>query len=126
MTQQRTVILEALRAVKSHPTADELFGMVRKKLPNISLGTVYRNLETLSSKGIIRKLDSGGLPMRYDGMVEEHSHIRCERCGKLADLTLDPGIALRDEAARLTDYTVTGCSLEFRGFCSECSKREGN
>ena len=126
MTTQRKIILEELRAVKSHPTADELFGIVKKKLPNISLGTVYRNLETLSAKGIIRKLDSGGLPMRFDGRVEEHCHVRCERCGKLGDLALEPDVRLCETVGRLSGYSITGYTLIFCGICRECSDSGGN
>ena len=60
MTQQRQVILEELRLCRSHPTADELYSRVRRRLPRISLGTVYRNLETLAERGLIRKMEVGG------------------------------------------------------------------
>ena len=126
MTIHLKIILDEPRAVKSHPTADELFGIVKKKLPNISLGTVYRNLETLSAKGIIRKLDSGGLPMRCDGRVEEHCHVRCERCGKLGDLALEPDERMRETAGRLSGYSITGYTLVFRSICRACSDSGGN
>ncbi|MCJ7604005.1 MAG: transcriptional repressor, partial [Desulfobulbaceae bacterium] len=67
MTKQRQVILEELRKVKTHPTADDMYQMLRKKMPKISLGTVYRNLEILSESGIIQKLDVGGTQKRFDG-----------------------------------------------------------
>jgi len=77
ITRQRRVILEELQRTKSHPTADELYRKVRRRLPRISLGTVYRNLELLSRSGLIRKLEIGGGKMRFDGIVEPHYHIHC-------------------------------------------------
>jgi Fur family ferric uptake transcriptional regulator len=60
LTSQRQVILEELKKVKSHPTANEVYDMVRKRLPRIGLGTVYRNLDLLAERGIIKKLEVGG------------------------------------------------------------------
>ena len=86
MTNQRRVILQELRNVHSHPTADDIYIMVRKTLPRISLGTVYRNLEILSEMGLIKKLVGCGRQRRFDGDIENHYHIRCVKCGKIDDL----------------------------------------
>ena len=83
MTRQREVILEELRKVNTHPSADEVYEMVRKRLPRISLGTVYRNLEILSESGDIQKLEPGCTLKRFDGNPSEHSHIRCIRCDRI-------------------------------------------
>ena len=72
MTDQRRVILEELRATKSHPTADELYRDVRRRLPKISLGTVYRNLDILNKAGMINKLDFGSGQSRYDADLSNH------------------------------------------------------
>ena len=88
MTKQRQVILEELRKVKTHPTADDMYQMLRKKMPKISLGTVYRNLEILSESGIIQKLDVGGTQKRFDGDISIHSHVRCVDCGRVGDIDL--------------------------------------
>ncbi len=85
MTTQRSILLDELRRVDSHPSADELYAMVRRRLPRISLGTVYRNLEILSGLGAIRRIDSGGGLKRFDGNPEEHYHIRCVACDRLVD-----------------------------------------
>ncbi|MDR2745258.1 MAG: transcriptional repressor, partial [Desulfovibrio sp.] len=76
MTRQRSVILEELRKVDTHPTADELYTIVRVRLPHISLGTVYRNLEYLVAAGEIARLESAGTSMRFDGDVSGHQHVR--------------------------------------------------
>ena len=86
-TQQRRIILEELQGVRSHPTAVDLYELVRHRLPKISLGTVYRNLELLSRQGTIRKLDFGGEEARFDGDLMRHEHVRCVRCGRMEIFT---------------------------------------
>ena len=85
MTQQRKVILEELKKTNSHPGADEIYERVRKRLPQISLGTVYRNLEILSELGEIQNLELGGGLKRFDSNPKKHYHIRCIRCGRVDD-----------------------------------------
>ena len=86
MTRQRMVILEELRKVKTHPTADELYAMVRTRMPRISLGTVYRNLDFLTESKEILKLESAGSIRRFDGDTRPHQHVRCQICGKIGDV----------------------------------------
>jgi Fur family ferric uptake transcriptional regulator len=116
------VILEELRKVNTHPSADEIYAMVRKRLPRISLGTIYRNLEILSGSGEIQKLDSGSSLKRYDGRADCHYHIRCERCDRLADIFFHPGVDLVARVRELTDYSVVGHQLEFVGVCPDCRR----
>ncbi len=120
MTKQRKVILEELRSVTSHPTADEMYEMVRARLPNISLGTVYRNLEVLSEEGIVQKIDIGGTKKRFDGNAHNHYHLRCLQCGKVDDLHLPLIRSIEKKAASLSGYLVTNHSLEVSGLCPEC------
>jgi Fur family transcriptional regulator, ferric uptake regulator len=123
MTEQRRVILEELRKVVSHPTADEVYALVRKRLPNISLGTVYRNLETLSSAGIIQKLETAGSQMRFDAVVENHYHVRCVKCGRVDDVPV-PRIEAIEQAARgVEGYRVLSYRLEFMGLCPSCREK---
>ena len=84
-TRQRQVILEELQKVTSHPTAAELYEMARRRLPRISLGTVYRNLELLVRAGIIQKLQVSATEARFDGDPDRHCHVRCVRCGRVDD-----------------------------------------
>lgn len=125
MTKQRQVILEELRAVTSHPTADDMYDMVRRRLPNVSLGTVYRNLEILAESGVVQKIDIGGTKKRFDGNVANHYHLRCIICGRVDDVHLDPGVDLEAQAAVLTDYTILRHRLEFIGLCPRCEQKEG-
>ncbi len=123
MTNQRQVILEEIRKVNTHPTADEVYEMVRKRLPRISLGTVYRNLEILSTRGAIKKIGPISSQMRFDGITKKHYHIRCIYCGKLEDAPIDPMDNLENAIREKSDYSIIGHRLEFIGICPECSKK---
>ena len=119
-TRQRQVILEEIRKVHTHPTAAELYEMVRHRLPRVSLGTVYRNLELLSEWGVIQKLEWAGTQKRFDGNPEEHCHMRCLGCGRVEDLPLQLTPILESEIRRATDYQLIGHRLEFTGLCPQC------
>jgi len=123
MTVQRRVILETLVASKLHPTADELYELVRRRLPRISLGTVYRNLEDLHQAGLIRKLEFAGCRKRFDKTVNEHYHIRCERCGRIEDIARTASEGLMKKLSPKTDFLITGHRLEFTGICPTCRKK---
>ena len=120
--RQRTVILAALRETTSHPTADEIYAVVRAQMPRMSLGTVYRNLETLTEMGEAQKLEFAGLQRRYDGCTSNHMHVRCDDCGCVADVE---GAALPDlgrvvPSAAQTAFKVTGLRMELTGICPNC------
>ena len=120
MTEQRQVILEELKKTTSHPTADELFQMVRRRMPRISLGTVYRNLEVLSENGIIQKLEWAGNQKRYDGNFNNHYHIRCAQCNRVEDVMVEPLSVIEEKFREATDYEIMGHRLEVIGLCSKC------
>lgn len=125
MTKQRKVILDELRKVTIHPTADQIYEAVRKRMPGISLGTVYRNLDLLSRTGTIRRIDQSGSPMRYDGDLTTHSHICCMKCGRIddiRDLPLEKGF--REEEIKETGYKLIKMKIELAGLCPECQKPE--
>lgn len=122
LTPQRKVILEELQKTRTHPTADEVYAMVRKRLPHVSLGTIYRNLDFLHARGLIRKLDKTGPQMRFDAYVDPHLHLSCVECGKIADLPADTAsVALH--LPEESPYEVQGHWIEFFGLCPECKKR---
>ncbi len=126
ITRQRQVILETLRNVRTHPTADELYEIVRKKLPHISLGTVYRNLDTLERCGMALRLDRVGNQARFDGDTSQHCHIRCKQCGRVDDIFETHAEVHADAVVRETGYQVTGFSLEFEGKCPTCKEIQDN
>lgn len=123
-TKQRRVILEELRRTKSHPTADELYEIVRRRLPNISLGTVYRNLEFLSELGLVRRLELSGTRMHFDGTTENHYHVRCMRCGRVDDVPVTPHGLIEEIAGQLINYTIISHKLEFVGICPRCQEQQ--
>jgi len=124
MTNQRQVILEEIQRVNTHPTADEVYKMVRRRLPRISLGTVYRNLEILSACGLIQKIGPISSQMRFDGITVNHYHIRCIYCGSVEDAPIDPTENLENAIREKSDYHIIGHKLEFTGICAECRKKE--
>ncbi|MBZ2170531.1 Fur family transcriptional regulator [Nitratidesulfovibrio sp. SRB-5] len=122
MTKQRMVILEELRNVHSHPTADEVYGMVRQRLPRISLGTVYRNLDLLAESGDILKLESAGAQKRFDGNVTPHQHVRCTQCGRVGDV-MEP-VRLPDiSGAGAPGFIILSGRIEFEGVCEACASK---
>ncbi len=122
MTHQREVILSELGKSRSHPTADELYERVKKKLPRISLATVYRNLEILSEAGLIRKLEVSGRQKRFDWDTRQHDHIYCVHCHRVDNIDLENKKQLNLPTRESKGYEVTGCRIEFFGLCPRCKK----
>ena len=123
LTTQRQIILEELAKVKTHPTASELYDMVRKRLPRIGLGTVYRNLELMADSGMILKIEVGGTQKRFDATTENHYHIRCAQSGRVDDIDVPVFNDLVTRAAAATSYHIFGHHVEFTGICNECQRQ---
>ena len=120
LTSQRQVILEELKKVKSHPTANEVYDIVRKRLPRIGLGTVYRNLDLLAKKGIIKKLEVGGEQKRFDGDISPHYHFRCVECNRVEDIFIERHKELEKNAALYCNYKILDHHVQFSGYCNKC------
>jgi len=125
MTPARRAILEALEATHCHPTADELHDSLRKSLPRVSLGTVYRNLEVMSRHRLIRTVEGAGGQRRYDAVLAPHHHIRCVRCGRVDDVEPADLSWLEGKLKEESGYDVLGHVLVFEGICPACSAAEG-
>ncbi|MBE3584345.1 MAG: transcriptional repressor [Limnochordaceae bacterium] len=124
-TRQRRVILDVLRSTDTHPTADWIYQRVRERVPNVSLGTVYRNLRTLAQSGEVLELNYGSTFSRFDGRATPHYHFVCERCHRVLDvLELPVQSELEREVERRTGFRVHGHRLEFYGICRECRQAE--
>ncbi|MCL2458128.1 MAG: transcriptional repressor [Desulfobulbus sp.] len=123
LTTQRQIILEELSKVTTHPTASELYDMVRKRLPRIGLGTVYRNLELMAEHGMIHKIEVGGTQKRFDAITDSHYHIRCSTCGKVDDINVPVTNELVAQATDSSSYHILGHQVEFTGICGNCQKQ---
>ncbi|MFC1551362.1 transcriptional repressor [Candidatus Latescibacterota bacterium] len=121
MTRQREIILQELRKVTTHPSADVIYLMVRKVLPKISIGTVYRNLELLFQKGYVAKIEISGNQMRFDGNPQKHHHISCVECSRIDDVGKDVVKRIEFDSDRICDFNVIGHTLHFKGICKQCS-----
>lgn len=118
-SRQREAILEIVSASHSHPTAAQVYAAVKEKIPNISLGTVYRNLAQLSQNGDILMLNVGEGCERYDGNVKAHLHLHCKVCGNIFDIPLDENNELNALALKegfKCESTI--CIIE--GICKDC------
>jgi Fe2+ or Zn2+ uptake regulation protein len=122
-TKQREAILNVLRRTDSHPTADWIYDEVRKMIPNISKGTVYRNLKLLVQAGEISELNISGTVSRYEGKLKNHYHFRCEKCGRVFDLAEPIHNELDEKIAKQTGFKVSYHQLEFRGLCKNCQRQ---
>lgn len=124
-TAQREAILSELRASRNHPTAEELYTVLRSRMPQLSLGTVYRNLEQMSQAGVIRKLETAGKRKRFDGDLSLHHHLRCIECGAVEDIV---PAALREVdvalARLLPQLECVGYNLELNGRCRCCREKD--
>ena len=119
-SRQRQVILEELQKLTTHPTAAGLYQIVRQRLPKISLGTVYRNLDLLTRTGIIQKLEFGGEEARFDGNSIPHHHVRCVKCGRVDDIHGPPLDLMGGRTDDFNGYCVLGHRIEFFGVCPQC------
>lgn len=119
-SKQRDAILEYLHSTVSHPTADTVYEKVREKIPNISLGTVYRNLNMLADAGEILRLSCGGTSDRYDGCAKPHYHFLCRSCGNVSDLEMAGLEHINVIAGANFAGTVEGHFAYFYGRCPAC------
>ena len=123
-SRQRECIIEFLKSTEVHPTANMIYDNVREAIPNISLGTVYRNLSELTKNGKIIKIESGDGAERYDMRIIPHSHFVCKNCGEVSDLFLDCDKELDEIAANASGAEVASHNLVFSGVCQKCISKK--
>ena len=124
MTRQRREIMRAVEKSRCHLTADEVYKIVRRRMPRISLGTVYRNLDALAELGLLKKVEFCSCQRRYETNDEPHFHLICEKCGCVSDLPADGLDNLEEMVGTENGYTINGYKLEFYGLCPECGESE--
>ena len=119
-TEQRRVLLDVVRSLKTHPTADEIYVLVKQRLPRISLAAVYRNLERMAEQGLIRKVVVDDGPMRFDGTLETHDHVRCTACGRIEDVGPTVTRGKYRKVSEETGYEILGHQVVYYGLCPRC------
>jgi Fur family peroxide stress response transcriptional regulator len=123
LTIQRRAVFEELSERRDHPTADQVYDAVRRRLPGLSRTTVYRVLETLVDAGVARKVHHAGTAVRFDPVTGRHHHLVCDSCGCLVDLddAQVPPLALPRTAR--SGFRIREYSISFTGLCSSCTRK---
>lgn len=121
ITRQKRAILEELKKVKTHPTAKIIFKMVKRRMPSVSFGTVYRNLNLLKNECKILELASGKRSSHYDGDTRDHCHFFCTACKKIYDLDSPTLNDLDKTVSERSGFLVSYHRIDFYGYCKKCN-----
>ena len=124
MTRQRQTVLDVLRRTNPPQDATWVYQEVRKVIPNISPGTVYRTLNLLRRAGVVAGVKVEGSTGYYDTSADLHYHVTCTACGRTVEGKADAGEALKAQVASATGFVITGHHLGFCGLCSDCAQRQ--
>lgn len=121
-SKQREEILNMVQSSFNHPDAKEVYDLVKKKIPNISLGTVYRNLNSLVLDGKIKRIQVKNGNDRFDKTLYEHNHVICKNCGRVCDVSLTINEEKIKEVEEKTGFKITDCNFNINGICKDCMK----
>ena len=121
-SKQREIILNYVKSVKTHPTAEIIYEKVREKDKKISLGTVYRNLEQLHKNGDIKRLKMANEKDRFDGNVLHHYHGICTKCSKIVDVFVDYYDDIDKYVNKKANLEVLSHDIIFNVICPKCKK----
>lgn len=119
-SKQRERILELLRQTDAHPTANWLYDQLKQEFPNLSMGTVYRNLNILHEQGLVEKIAFGSTFDRFEATMHPHYHFICDECGAIIDLDVSIDSCLDGIVSHMTGLTPTRHRIEFFGKCDRC------
>ena len=119
-SKQRQIIYDMIKSNPVHPTADYIYNSLKKDYPDLSLGTVYRNLNVLTESGLIIKITSSCNSEHYDGNTEKHYHLMCEECNHIFDVNIGYLNDIEQEAQKECSHLIKHHSLVFTGVCAEC------
>ena len=120
--RKRNAILHYLQATKAHPSAETVYAELKQQIPDLSMGTVYRNLNLFRQQGLASVVATVQGVERFDANTEPHVHFICADCGTVTDLMeMEIPQAFSDRAAQLSGGKIDGCSLSFTGTCSHCT-----
>lgn len=119
-SKQRDAIISYLMPRKDHPTAEQIYNDIQEYIPNISLGTVYRNLSLLVDLGIIQKISCGDSSEHFDGNPKPHNHFICKKCNCVLDLEMENLDFINVLAGSNFDGVIEGHNIYFYGKCKNC------
>jgi Fur family peroxide stress response transcriptional regulator len=122
-SQQRERILEILKETKVHPTADWVYKKLKEEIPDLSLGTVYRNLKVLAEQGHIQKLPLGSTFDRFDAKIAPHYHLVCEKCGLIEDFEMPQYSDINQKAEKISTFKISRHRIDFFGLCKKCQDK---
>ncbi|HIX60264.1 MAG TPA: transcriptional repressor [Candidatus Blautia gallistercoris] len=125
-SRQRESIKKFVQSRYDHPTADTVYENIRLIYPNISLGTVYRNLSLLADLGELNRITTDGGADRFDGNTAPHNHFICRKCHKVIDLDMEAIDHIMDMAAKNFKGTIDSYTTYFHGLCEDCSEEKEN
>jgi Fur family peroxide stress response transcriptional regulator len=125
MSRQKELIYDLVSSTMSHPTADWVYENARRKMPHISLGTVYRNLNTLVREGRILAITNSRGPVRYDPNTTRHSHLKCIGCGLMLDVP-ETDIDVVPRSPKIRQFEVLEYRIEFLCLCPDCRKKNAS
>jgi len=126
-SKQRQVILDLLAASPEHMSAEEIYQKARVSQPNISLGTVYRNLDTLSEQGLIIRSSFANGKARYEmAGLDHHHHLICLQCGEIKDLVQCPMAPALQAALQAADFQAVQHQFEIYGYCRKCQHQSSD
>ena len=122
-SKKRDAILECIRNTKCHPSAEWVYQHLKPDFPDLSLGTVYRNISMFKDEGVIQSIGVVNGLERYDYTTEPHTHFICTTCGQVVDLdhVVLPAAVLEDAAS---GGTITSYQLQFTGVCAKCCSQK--
>lgn len=125
-SKQRELIYNQVMKYPTHPTAEEVYRSLKNENPNLSLGTVYRNLNQLSEAGILLKIPIADGSDRFDGRTDCHYHMICDKCSRVFDVELDCLDGIPQTVMRSAGHQITKVTLNLKGICRECLSTEKN
>jgi Fur family peroxide stress response transcriptional regulator len=120
-SKQRERIFEWIAASRSHPTAQDVYAALKREMPSLSLGNVYRNIAILMEAGRIQGGEFGHGTVRYDAVTQGHYHFVCERCGTVSDFAMPPDARITAAARRHSPHRIEGHTIRFFGVCADCA-----
>ncbi len=123
-SRQREIIYNRVMNFPTHPTAEEVYTALKQDNPNLSLGTVYRNLNQLSEAGMLLKIPIADGSDRFDGRTDRHYHMICEKCSRVFDVELDCLDSIPQSVMNREGHMITRITLNLKGVCSECLSAE--